>query len=224
MGDSSPKVLSLVLIFCPQGIMFKGKKMALQKLNTSISEQNYLKGELVSDIKHEYINGELFAMVGAKINHNRLAATINGEFRIHLKGKSCDSLQSDFKVRIGTKYFYPDIVVKCDRDDDHEEYTEHPIVIVEITSESTRKFDRTYKLDVYKTIPSLQEYVIVEQDYVMIDIYKRLADNWHHTKYTLGDSIHFESIGLTLTVEEIYHRVDNEDMLIYLGKNSKISV
>ncbi|MBF0461396.1 MAG: Uma2 family endonuclease [Magnetococcales bacterium] len=193
--------------------------MALQIFDTMISEEDYLQGELASDIRHEYIDGQVYAMSGAKEQHNRLTATMGGEFRNHLKGKPCDAYQSDFKVRVGKKYFYPDVVVKCDSEYNNEDYTEHPIIIVEITSEATQKFDRTYKRDVYMTIPSLQEYVIVEQHQVRVDVYKRDGMSWHLQTYQLGDAVLFESIGLTLTVEEIYERIDNEEMRAYLRKD-----
>ena len=195
--------------------------MPLKESDILILEDDYLKGELESDVKHEYINGYVYAMAGAKEQHNRLTSTMSREFGIHLKGKPCDAYQSDFKVKIGTKYFYPDVVVKCDSEHDHEDYTEHPVIIVEVTSESTRKFDRTYKLDFYKTIPSLQEYVIIEQHQAMVDVHKRVDGCWACVKYMLGDSVYFESLGLTLTVEEIYERMDNEDMLAYLKKKGK---
>ena len=192
--------------------------MALKQFDSMVSEEDYLKGELESEVKHEYIDGYMYAMSGAKRQHNRLTSTISREFGIHMKEKPCDTYASDFKVRVGTNYFYPDVVVECDSDYNNEEYTEHPIIIVEITSESTQKFDRTYKLDVYKKIPSLREYVIIEQYQVMVDVYKRVADYWALKTYRLGDAVHFESIGLTLTVEEIYERVENEEMLAYRRK------
>ena len=190
--------------------------MQLRKKVPYITEEDYLKGELESDIKYEYIDGKVYAMGGAKVNHNRLTSSLSGEFRNHIKSKPCDAFQSDFKVRVGTKYFYPDVVVKCDSEHDHDDYTEHPIIIVEVASESTRKFDRTYKLGVYRTIPSLKEYVLVETDECLVDVYKREGSLWNCTTYILGDDIHFESIGLIMSVEEIYERVDNKDMRKFL--------
>ncbi|MBF0099068.1 MAG: Uma2 family endonuclease [Magnetococcales bacterium] len=192
--------------------------MALQTTEVAISEEAYLRGEPGSEIKHEYIDGHVYAMGGAGKQHNRLTATLGGEFRNHLKGKPCDAYQADFRVKVGAKYFYPDVVVECDSEYGNEDYTETPIMLVEVTSDSTEKFDRTYKLEVYKTIPSLREYVIVAQNRARVDVYKRDGLQWGLTTYRLGDTILFESIGLTLTVEEIYDRVDNEDMREYLRK------
>ncbi|MBF0463389.1 MAG: Uma2 family endonuclease [Magnetococcales bacterium] len=195
--------------------------MVLQAIDTMISEADYLKGELESEIKHEYIDGRVYAMAGANEQHNRLTSTVSRKFGNHMEDKPCDAYSSDFKVRVGTKYFYPDVVVKCDSEYNNEDYTEHPIIIVEITSASTEKFDQTYKLAVYKTIPSLQEYVIIEQYKARVDVYKRHGMSWNFQTYQLGDSILFESIGLTLSVEEIYKRVDNEDMQEYLRKKGE---
>ena len=191
--------------------------MALRNADTLLSEEDYLKGENESDIKHEYINGCAYAMAGAKEQHNRLTATLSRSFGNHLRGRPCDAYSSDFKVKVGSSYFYPDVVVKCDSEQDHEEYTEQPLILVEVTSESTHKFDRTFKLNVYRTIPSLCEYVIVEPSQVMVDVHKREEECWDCTRYTLGDAIHFESIGLTLSVEEIYERIDNEEMQKFLA-------
>lgn len=195
--------------------------MALKESNTLISEEDYLKGEFASEIKHEYIDGYVYAMAGAKKQHNRLTATISRKFGNILEEKPCDTYVSDFKIKIGTKYFYPDVMVECGSEHGNEDYTEYPVIIVEVTSESTRKFDRTYKLDIYKTIPSLQEYVIIEQHFAWVDIYKRDGDSWNIQTYRLGDTAHFESLGLTLTVEEIYERVDNEYMQAYLKKKAE---
>lgn len=177
--------------------------MPLEKETIFISEEEYLKGECDSGIKHEYIDGQIYAMGGASYEHNLLSATMTRKFGNALEGKLCDALQSGFKIKIGAKYFYPDVLVTCDRD--NRFYTERPIMIVEVASESTRKFDRTYKFEMYQHIPSLIEYVLVEQEKCLVEVYKRDGDLWVYTSYVLGDSVYFESIDCLITVEEIYH-------------------
>ncbi|MBF0584340.1 MAG: Uma2 family endonuclease [Magnetococcales bacterium] len=194
--------------------------MVLHALDDFISEEEYLKGELESEIKHEYIDGKIYAMEGVSRSHSILTSTMSREFGIHLKGKSCNTHQSDFKVRVETKYFYPDIVVECDEKGD-DYYTESPVLIVEVLSPSTRVRDEITKLRAYQTIPSLIEYVLVSQDVVRVMVFKRIGDIWENRIYALGDTILFESIGLTLTVEEIYDRVDNEDMQEYMRKRGE---
>ena len=173
---------------------------------------DYLQSELTRDVKHELIGGGVFSMAGASKNHERLAGNVYGEFRSHLKGTPCDTFSSDMKVKIGTNFFYPDVMVVCDDTSDNEYYIDTPMIIVEVLSKSTRRVDETIKLMSYINIPSVQEYVLIEQDFVDLQVLRR-SENWLPKHYFLGDEVIFESIGLTLSVEEIYSRVHNEDML-----------
>lgn len=184
-----------------------------------ISEQQYLEDEKKREIKHEYINGEIYAMSGASRNHGILSVSIGRLLENHLDGTRCNTFISDLKVKINTKhntsFFYPDVVVACDNEDGDDYYTENPLIIVEVLSKSTRRFDQTGKFEFYKTIPSLQEYVLIEQDFAEIEVCRR-NNNWFPKRYFLGDEITFESIGLTISVEAIYKRVQNEDVLEFL--------
>ena len=121
------------------------------------------------------------------------------------------------KVRAdkGNKYFYPDVVVACNQDGDSD-FTESPRIIAEVLSNSTRKFDKNLKRQIYQTIPSLEEYVLIEQDRVEIEVCRKSA-NWQPTYYFIDDEITFESIGLTLPVLELYQRVDNQEMRDFLA-------
>ncbi len=185
---------------------------------TYISEEEYLANEEISDIKHEYFDGEIFDMSGAKANHQRITMNVSGEFRNHLKGTPCEAFSSDMKVRAdkGKKYFYPDVVVSCNQDGESD-FTEFPRLIVEVLSDSTRKFDKNLKRQIYQAIPSLEEYVLIEQDRVEIEVCRKSL-NWQPTSYFIDDEVTFESIGLTLPVLEIYQRVDNQEMRNFLQK------
>ena len=97
-------------------------------------------------------------------------------------------------------------------------YTESPIIIVEVLSKSTRRTDQTIKRTAYLQIPTLLEYVLIEQDIVDIEVVRK-SEGWQSKHYFLGDSVHFDALGITLSVEEIYDRVDNEDMREWLGKS-----
>ena len=178
-----------------------------------IREEDYLEDELHSDIKHEYIDGEVYAMSGAKAAHNRIAGNIYRKFGNHLEGSPCESFTSDMKVKTGSKYFYPDVLVDCSNLEDSDLFTESPVILVEVLSRSTRKTDETIKRSAYLQIPTLQEYVLV--DLVDIEVVRK-SEGWQSKRYFLGDEITFESIGLTLSVEEIYDRVKNTDMTEWL--------
>ena len=194
--------------------------MLAEKRNSLISVDEYLAGELVAETKHELIEGCVYAMVGTSGNHDRLSGTIYTEFRNHLKNSPCEPFGSDMKIKVGSNFFYPDVIVDCHFDESEPYFTDTPIIIVEVLSKSTRRKDRTTKLSNYITIPSLQEYVMIEQDCVDVEVLSR-KEGWFPKHYYLGDDVSFESIDLRLSVEAIYQRVHNEDMLEYLVAKSQ---
>ena len=189
--------------------------MVLAKKYNLMSEQAYLDGELLSDIRHEYIEGEVYAMVGAHKYHNQIVMTVSNVFYNHLLGKPCQPYASDMKVKIDRKYFYPDVMVDCSQVD-ADYYIEQPSIIVEVLSKSTRQHDKTVKRLAYFQIASLKEYVLIEQDFVEIEFWSRDENNyWQQSVYYLGDDIHFQSIDLTVSVEDSYRQVKNADMLAW---------
>ena len=185
-----------------------------------ISEDEYLEGEEHALIKHEYIDGEVWAMAGASRSHNIVTSNILFAFMARLEGTRCIPFSADMKVKVNSKFFYPDVLVACDDDSGHDYYTEKPLIIVEVLSKATRRMDKTIKLAAYKTLPSLQEYVLIEQDFAEVEVCRR-NNNWISERYFLGDDVMFESIGLTLSVEAIYNRVQNEDVLEFLQAKSQ---
>ena len=194
--------------------------MSTVKTTNFISEDEYLQAELSSEVKHELIDGYTYAMAGASANHERISVNILSEFRNHLKTLSCEPFGSDMKVKVGSNFFYPDVIVDCNFDESQPYYTESPVILVEVLSKATRRTDETIKRKAYLNIPSLQEYVLIEQDIVDIEVVRR-AEGWRSKNYFLGDEITFESIDLTLSVEEIYLRVHNEDMLEYMNQKTE---
>ena len=185
-----------------------------------ISVEDYLTGELNSDIKHELIDGTVYAMAGASANHERISVNILRKFGNHLENQPCEPFGSDMKLRINSNFFYPDVMVDCHFDNSEPYFTETPIIIVEVLSKSTRRKDTTFKLLSYINIPSLQEYVLIEQDFVDVQVFRR-NEGWLVRHYFLGDEVTFESIGLTLPVEDIYHRVQNDDMAEFLANKTE---
>ncbi len=191
--------------------------MATAKKSDSITVEEYINGELISEVKHEYVDGQVYAMAGASVNHNTISGNVFSAFHLHLKSSSCRSFASDMKVKTSVgNYRYPDVLAVCDNDFIENGYvTQTPVILVEVISRSTRKIDERDKLLEYINIPTLQEYVIIEQDVVDITVYRK-SDDWHSKHYFLEDEIHFESINLTLSVEDIYDRVQNEDVIEFL--------
>lgn len=193
-------------------------KKQTQEQIEKITVDEYLEGERVSEIKHEFIEGQVYAMAGANENHDYISGNIYRKFGNHLENSSCRPFTSDMKVKTAKGNFrYPDCMVVCADDNEDPYYKTQPTILVEVLSQSTQKIDRKDKLLEYINITSLQEYIIIEQDYVNIEVFRR-DDNWYSKHYFLGDQITLKSIDLTLTVEEIYHRVNNEDMVEFLAK------
>ncbi|MFT4928128.1 MAG: Uma2 family endonuclease [Phenylobacterium sp.] len=193
--------------------------MSIAKLKTMISEDEYLAGERISEVKHELIDGEVYAMSGGSANHDRIAGNLYSEFRHHLKGAECEPFGSDMMVKAGANFYYPDVSVDCDFDESESNLSTTPVIIVEVLSQSTRRIDQTSKRLSYINIPGLLEYVLIEQDFVQIEV-ARKRDDWRPSHYFLGDEITFEAIDLTLSVEEVYYRVHNEQMITFLNQSN----
>jgi len=185
-----------------------------------IGAKEYLHKELLSDSKHQLIDGEIYAMAGASENHNLLALNSASEWRNQLRGTSCRTFMADMKVKVGGDFYYPDVMVVCGQDDDDVYYKTAPVVIVEVLSNATRRFDQSLKRMRCQAIPSLQEYVLVEQDKGEIEVFSR-RDNWQACYYYLGDEITFHSLGVTVPVESIYEQVNNDDVLAYLQQKQR---
>lgn len=127
---------------------------------------------------------------------------------------------SDMKVKVGKKYFYPDATVDCSNLADSSTFTETPRLIVEVLSKSTRRMDETTKRMAYMQIETLQEYILIEQDFVKVEVIRRRV-GWLPEHYYLGDTVNIESIGLMLSVEDIYDRIQNEDVTDWLNQKAR---
>jgi Uma2 family endonuclease len=185
--------------------------ITIESFNIFLTEEEYLRTEVSSEVKREYIDGRIYAIVGAGYNHNCIAGNVLGNFRNHLKGKPYTTFMADMKVRLGKDYVYPDVVVDCSKMQGNDYYSTTPVIIIEVLSKSTRKMDLTIKMLRYINLPSLQEYVLIEPDFVSVQVLRK-TNHWLSEYYFLGDIVTFEAIGLSMSVEEIYDRVDNADM------------
>jgi Uma2 family endonuclease len=184
-------------------------------IQSGLSAEAYLEGELTASVKHELIDGVAYAMAGVSKNHQRISDNVLVGLHLHLRNQRCEPFGSDVKVKVGDDFFYPDAMVVCDDVSENSYYTESPTILVEVLSPSTRRLDQTLKRSRYQTIFSLQELVLIEQDVVDVEVCRR-SSGWRSQHYFLGDDITFESIGVTLSVEDIYQRVQNADVLAFL--------
>ncbi len=182
-----------------------------------ISPEEYLTTEREALEKHEYLNGEVFQMAGAKMAHVEICANLGSSLRNQLKGRDCRSYQSDLRTHIPKTglYTYPDIIVVCGKaelvPDGHLDTLLNPSLIIEVLSPSTAEYDRGVKFDHYKTVDSLKEYVLVWQNKKRVARHTRRDDNsWVLTDFIGDDSqIELISIGCVLSMAEIYEKVEN---------------
>jgi Uma2 family endonuclease len=190
--------------------------MGLPKLKTKVSVEDYLEGEKVSKIRHEFINGEVYAMAGASDRHHRISANLFKKLDDHLEDSDCEAFMVDFKLRADeSDFYYPDVFVACDETPESPFYREEPVLIIEVLSPSTRQIDRREKLKAYQHIPTVQEYVVIEQEKIHIELHRRQPDgNWITYFYNKSDRdeiIEFESVGMEITLDEMYRRVKFEN-------------
>jgi Uma2 family endonuclease len=176
--------------------------------------EEYLQLEQTSEIRHEYLAGQVFAMSGGSKQHNLIAGNIYSRLRSHLRGGSCSVFMADMKVRIQLAnqnksiFYYPDVIVSCDPDDQDRFSLNYPCLIIEVLSPSTELTDRREKLVNYRNLETLQEYVLVSQEEIKVEVYRQdTQGNWSLTILGKDDDLRLDSIGLTLTMTEIYEDV-----------------
>jgi Uma2 family endonuclease len=182
-----------------------------------LSEQEYLQGELASEIRHEYVDGQVYAMAGAGEAHNLIAGNIFARLRDFARGGPCRVFISDMKLHVQTwkAYYYPDVMVTCDPSDSHSHFKERPSLVVEVLSPGSESTDRREKMLAYRTLPSLREYLLVATDRRHVERYRRDEhDEWQLVALGQGEALLLESIGTSLTLDEIYEDVQLEDRTI----------
>ena len=178
-----------------------------------LTPEEYLQLEAASDSKHEYINGEIYAMAGATDTHVTIALNIAVMLRSHLRGSGCRVFISDMKVRIETKnrFYYPDVMVTCEtKDRENSTYKQFPRLIIEVLSDSTEAFDRGDKFADYQSLPSLQEYVLINTKKARIECFRRTEEGlWLLQFYELEDSqFKLTSVDFTSKISDVYEEVE----------------
>ena len=175
----------------------------------------YLRIERAARVRSEYFAGEMFAMAGGSPRHSLIKTNQVGELRSVLKGRPCTAYDSDLRIRVAPTglYTYPDASVICgplEFDDEHRDTVLNPTLLAEVLSESTEAYDRGKKFDHYRQVPSLREYLLISQDTPKLERFARNADGtWTLTIVSgLDQSLELPSIGVTISLAEIYDKVD----------------
>ncbi len=184
--------------------------MALPKF---ITPEEYLHLERASEERHEYFNGEIFAMSGASREHNLISANTNRHIGAQLDELPCELYQSDMRVKITPTglYTYPDIVISCGTpkfEDTELDTLLNPTVIIEVLSSSTEKYDRGKKFQHYRNISTLKEYLLIAQDNIHIEQFAKQSSLWIYTDAnSLDDVLTLASIECTLALSSVYKKV-----------------
>ena len=187
--------------------------MATAAAYAYLTQEEYLAFEREADIKHEYCNGQLYAMSGASRAHNLISLNIAGELRAQLKGRTCEVYMSEMRVLVDAarSYRYPDVVVACDAprfQDDIFDTLLNPTVIVEVLSLSTEARDRGEKFAEYAQLVSLRDYVLVAQKAVHVEHYLRQGTRWVSRECRDLDAVlQLVSINCALSLRDIYEKV-----------------
>ncbi len=178
----------------------------------SISVDEYLEGEAISAIKHEYVGGRVYGMVGGKYAHNLIASNVLIELGAQLRGRPCRALNSDSHVKIQTgsqpRFYYPDVSVICGDHIRDGLFQDCPSVIVEVMSQGTRRIDEGEKRDAYLSLPTLSTYILLEQSFVGAIVYQRDGDHFERSvSFDVSESIPLPLIDCHLPLASVYAEV-----------------
>ncbi len=182
-----------------------------------MSYDEYLTWESTQEMRHEYCDGEVIAMAGGTRTHNRVAINFLSILNSALADRPCEVYINDVKVQVQPrrKYFYPDVVVTCDeRDRQESNFVAFPCLIIEVLSPSTESFDRGFKFSQYRKFETLQEYVLVQVDQPIVEVFQRSEQGqWVFFEYGLSDRLFLRSINVELAVSDLYRQIQFEPVL-----------
>lgn len=185
--------------------------MTVSKSDIYVSPEDYLEGEKISPIKHEYRQGEIYAMAGASDAHITIAGNLFALLRNHVRGSGCRVYMAEMKARIeqANIFYYPDVMVTCDeRDRTPDDFKRYPCLIVEVLSPTTAAFDRGEKFADYRTLETLQEYVLLNQERVSVECFRRNAEGrWVLYPYGGGEEVHLASVDFRCAIATLYEDV-----------------
>ncbi|MCA9836272.1 MAG: Uma2 family endonuclease [Trueperaceae bacterium] len=172
-----------------------------------ISVEDYLEGEIESDIRYEYVDGFVYAMAGSTPTHKIIAGNIQTAFNIALQNNPCVVYASDMKVRADSVFYYPDVMVVCDNNMSSY-FQEKPCVIVEVLSDSTARKDLHEKRFVYQGIASLELYLLVNSKFRQVLAFYRSSEGWQERSFTTDERIPIPCVNSKLGFAQIYAKTE----------------
>jgi Uma2 family endonuclease len=186
--------------------------MSLPAPQPVFDAQAYLAWEAEQSTKHEYHDGEVFAMAGASDAHVTVAGNVYMALRNHLRGSPCSVFISDMKLRVeeDNAFFYPDVFVTCAESDRGQSHSKSaPVLVVEVLSPATSAYDRGAKFAAYRKLPTLREYALIDPERLSLDLFRREGDSkrWVLHPIEAGGHVEWASVGLQVPLEALYEDV-----------------
>lgn len=186
--------------------------MSLPAPQPVFDAQTYLAWEAEQSTKHEYHDGEVFAMAGASDAHVTVAGNVYMALRNHLRGSPCSVFISDMKLRVeeDNAFFYPDVFVTCAESDRGQSHSKSaPVLVVEVLSPATSAYDRGAKFAAYRKLPTLREYALIDPERLSLDLFRREGDSkrWVLHPIEAGGHVEWASVGLQVPLEALYEDV-----------------
>lgn len=187
--------------------------MGTAQQRTLLSVAEYLDREQRSQVKHEYAAGRVFAMAGASERHNRITGNLFALLHAATRHGNCVTYMSDMRLQIDEVIYYPDLMLCCDEGDDDPYLKRAPCLVVEVLSDSTERIDRGEKLYNYRQVPTLQGYLLLSQDRIHADLYRRNeGGQWLLQTWTeAADRLSLPCLTAPLTLAQIYERIVFDD-------------
>jgi len=180
-----------------------------------ITPEEYLAMEDAAESKHEYYQGEIFAMAGASKNHDRIGVDLGTNVNTALKSSKCEVFSNEMKIWSNAKNFftYPDLIIVCGKAEfyqDRDDILTNPLVVFEVLSKSTQSYDRAEKFEFYRSIPTFQEYILIDQWRVHVEQrYMETRNKWILMEYSqITDVIKLAKVDIEIPLREIYRRVE----------------
>jgi Uma2 family endonuclease len=190
-----------------------GGALVVTEPQRRVTAQDYLALDRSAHQQHEFVEGIIYAMSGGTREHGLVTANAVGELRYRLRSRPCEAYGGNVRVKAGDadEYVYPDVVVACGDikfEDSAGDTLLNPPVVIEVLSPTTEAYDRGRKAALYRRIPSLQQYVLIAQDRVSVEVFSRQGGQWSLAEATrLEETLHLDSVDCDLPLAEVYAKV-----------------
>ena len=178
--------------------------LALPESLPRLTPGEYLAYEKSQQLRHELVDGYLYAMTGASDRHEEIALNLATALRVHLRGGPCRVYKGDLKIRVADDFYYPDVFVRCSETRGDAYFKTDPVLVAEVLSPSTQRYDRGDKRLAYSMLPTLRDYVLIAQDRMYVELYSANTAGASQCLQRPDEILHLESVGFAISLAELY--------------------